>query len=226
MLAAVIFDFDGIIVDTEPLHYKAFQEILVPFGLGYSWDDYLVRYLGFDDRDALREAFRSGGRALEEEDLRKLIHEKGEAFNRIIGSGVTQYPGVVELILSLKGCIPMAVCSGALPGDIVPIFLQLGISSHFDAIITAADVRKSKPDPESYALAVERLKVTFPDNGIIPENCLAVEDTPAGITSATGAGLKVLAVTNSYPEKELSGATKVLNTLAGIDLQGLRKLLL
>jgi beta-phosphoglucomutase len=64
MLAAVIFDFDGIIVDTEPLHYKAFQEILVPLGLGYQWEEYLRRYIGFDDRDAFREAFRAGGRAL------------------------------------------------------------------------------------------------------------------------------------------------------------------
>ena len=224
MLKAVIFDFDGIIVDTEPLHYKAFQEVLVPIGLGYSWDDYLDRYLGFDDRDALREAFRSGDRALDERALRRLIVEKGEAFSRIIGSGVTPYPGVVELIHSLKGNIPMAVCSGALPGDIAPILLQLGISGHFDVIVTAADVRKSKPDPESYALAVKRLKGGLPEKGISPENCLAIEDTPAGIASATGAGLKVMAVTNSYPEEELSGASKVLHTLAGVDLECLRTL--
>jgi HAD superfamily hydrolase (TIGR01509 family) len=224
MLDAVIFDFDGIIVDTEPLHYRAFQEILAPIGLGYSWDDYLDRYLGFDDRDAFREAFRSGGKSLEEGDLRRLIVEKGDAFNRIIVSGVTPYPGVVELIRSLKGRIPMALCSGALPGDIAPILEQLGISEHFDVIVTAADVRKSKPDPESYALAVERLKGAFPEKGIIPENCLAIEDTPAGIASATGAGLKVMSVTNSYPEEELSGAAKVLQTLAGVGLQALRTL--
>ncbi|HEX5772981.1 MAG TPA: HAD hydrolase-like protein, partial [Geomobilimonas sp.] len=64
MLAAVIFDFDGIIVDTEPLHYKAFQEVLIPLGMGYGWDEYLGHYIGFDDRDAFREAFRRNGRAL------------------------------------------------------------------------------------------------------------------------------------------------------------------
>ena len=69
MLAAVIFDFDGIIVDTEPLHYKAFQEILVPLGLGYPWEEYLRRYIGFDDRDAFREAFRSGRKELADREL-------------------------------------------------------------------------------------------------------------------------------------------------------------
>ena len=80
MLSVVIFDFDGIIVDTEPLHYKAFQEILVPMGLGYSWDEYLRHYIGFDDRDAFREAFGAVGREVGDADLRLLIEEKGRAF--------------------------------------------------------------------------------------------------------------------------------------------------
>ncbi|HTY20786.1 MAG TPA: HAD family phosphatase [Geobacteraceae bacterium] len=225
MLTAVIFDFDGIIVDTEPLHYRAFQEVLAPLGLGYSWDVYLERYLGFDDRDALREAFRCGGRALREEDLHRLITEKGEAFTRIIASGVSPYPGVIELIRSLKGCVPLAICSGALPSDIAPILKQFGISGHFDVMVTAADVRASKPDPASYALAVARLQENYPDRGIVPSNCLAIEDTPAGIASARGAGLKVVAVTNSYPEAELSGALKIIATLDGVDLQCLEMLL-
>src|SRR5919108_3104199 len=103
MLTAVIFDFDGIIVDTEPLHYKAFQEILVPLGLGYSWEEYLRRYIGFDDRDAFREAFRAGGKVLGEEELRELIEEKGQAFQRTIATGVEPYPGVVELIRAVSG---------------------------------------------------------------------------------------------------------------------------
>lgn len=224
MLKAVIFDFDGIIVDTEPLHYRAFQEILVPFGLGYSWDEYLDRYLGFDDRDALREAFLAGGRTLADDDLRRLVNEKGAAFNGIISSGVNPYPGSVALIRSLKGNIPLAICSGALPSDIAPILEQLGIASLFDVIVTAADVAASKPDPASYALAVAKLADTFPGVGIVPESCLAIEDTPAGIASASGAGIRVLAVTNSYPESELGGACKVVGSLEDVDMQRLRML--
>jgi beta-phosphoglucomutase len=222
MLDAVIFDFDGIIVDTEPLHYRAFQEVLVPLGLGYPWKDYLDRYLGFDDRDALREAFRSGGKALAEGDLHRLIIEKGEAFNRIIASGVSPYPGVVDLINSLRGTVPLAICSGALPSDIEPILQQLGISGHFDVVVTAADVPASKPDPASYTLAAARLNQACPDRDISPKGCLAIEDTPAGIASAKGAGLKVLAVTNSYPEEELIGADRAVSSLAGLDLKKLR----
>jgi HAD superfamily hydrolase (TIGR01509 family) len=224
MLDAVIFDFDGIIVDTEPLHYRAFQEILAPLGLGYSWDDYLERYIGFDDRDAIREVFRRGDRTLDDAVLQRLIREKGEAFNRIIAAGVSPYPGVVELIESLRGSLPLAICSGALPSDIAPILAQLGISGHFDVIVTAADVAASKPDPASYALAAARLNKAFPAREILPQDCLAIEDTPAGIASALGAGLKVLAVTNSYPEEELNGADRIVSSLAGLNLDRLRTL--
>jgi beta-phosphoglucomutase len=224
MLSAVIFDFDGIIVDTEPLHYKAFQEILAPLGLGYSWDEYLRCYIGFDDRDAFREAFSRGGGQVDEQRLRDLIDEKAGAFQRAIASGVEPYPGVISLIRSIAGNLPLALCSGALPSDIHPILKQLGIDNAFDVIVTATDVQASKPAPESYLLAVARLRTLFPENGIVAGNCLAIEDTPAGIASAGGADLKVLAVTNSYPGESLGGADKVVSSLVGIDLEGLRLL--
>ena len=224
MLKAVIFDFDGIIVDTEPLHYRAFQEILTPLGLGYSWQDYLNHYIGFDDRDALRDTFKSGGKTLADGDLRVLIEEKGAAFHRIVASGVVAYRGVLELIRSLGGEIPLALCSGALPSDIDPILMQLGITGIFDVIVTAADVRASKPDPESYALAVTRLVSMYPATGIKAGNCLAIEDTPAGIASAKGAGLKVMAVTNSYPKEKLICADRIVASVADEDLQTLHNL--
>ena len=225
MLAAVVFDFDGIIVDTEPLHYKAFQEVLAPLGYGYSWEEYLRTYLGFDDRDAFREAFRVARQNITHEVLSRLIDQKAEAFQQAIASGVEPYPGVVDLVRSIAGNVPLALCSGALPSDILPIIKQLGIADAFDVIVTAADVSASKPDPESYAQTVQKLTEAFPGKGITPAGCLAIEDTPAGIASATGAGLRVLAVTNSYPAERLGSAFKVVSSLAGIDLAGLRLLL-
>jgi len=222
MLAAVIFDFDGIIVDTEPLHYRAFQDILAPLGLGYSWEEYLRRYIGYDDRDAFREAFRAGGKPLDDGGLRRVIDAKAEAFQRAIASGVEPYPGVVGLIRSIAGNLPLALCSGALPSDIRPILKQLDIETAFNVIVTAEDVTASKPDPASYALAVARLTNVYPGNAIVPGNCLAIEDTPAGIASASGAGLKILAVTNSYPEESLGGACKVVQSLVGVNIEGLR----
>ena len=223
MLNAVIFDFDGIIVDTEPLHYKAFQELLVPLGLGYSWEEYLDRYIGFDDRDAFREAFRVHGRALSDQELKELIHGKAEAFLEIVSGGVAPYPGVVELIRSISGNLPLALCSGALKSDIEPILAQLGLTDAFDVRVTADEVAASKPDPESYRLAVQRLQERFPGK-VNAADSIAIEDTPAGIASATGAGLKVFAVTNSYPRERLTGAWRVVNSLAGVDLEGLRLL--
>ena len=223
MLDAVIFDFDGIIVDTEPLHYKAFQELLVPLGLGYSWERYLEDYLGFDDRDAFRESFRAAGRPLCAEELKNLMDGKAEAFLHIVSVGVAPFSGVVELIRSISGTLPLALCSGALRGDIDPILVQLGLVGAFDTLVTADEVAASKPDPESYRLAVARLQELYPGR-INPARSLAIEDTPAGILSATGAGLRVLAVTNSYPQERLTGACRVVTSLAGIDLEALRLL--
>lgn len=222
MLSAVIFDFDGIIVDTEPLHYRAFQAILEPLGLGYPWEEYVNLYMGFDDRDAFREAFRVHGRALGDHELERLIDRKAAAFQEIISGGVAPYPGVVELIQSINGNVPLALCSGALRCDILPILAGLGLSEVFDVMVTAEEVSASKPDPASYALAVERLAAAFADRGILPGRCIAIEDTPAGIASASGAGIPVIAVTNSYPADRLTGAFKVVDSLAGIGLEDLK----
>ena len=224
MLAAVIFDFDGIIVDTEPIHYRAFQEVLVPLGMGYSWEEYLRSYIGYDDRDAFRYVFRLHGKPLGDVELAQLIGGKGNAFQRIITSGVVPYPGVVELVSAIAGNLPVGLCSGALPADIEPILRHLGIERLFDAVVTAADVRASKPDPESYAMAVKRLAAACPGREIRPGYCLAIEDTPAGIASARGAGLKVLAVTNSYPAEELAGADRIVASLVEIDLVAMKRL--
>lgn len=224
MLNAVIFDFDGVIVDTEPLHYRAFQELLEPLGLGYTWDEYMEDYIGFDDRDAFRHAFRSAGRSLSDQELKEMIRGKAEAFLRIVAGGVAPYPGVVELIRSISGNMPLALCSGALRSDIDPILAQLGLNGAFDTMVTADEVAASKPDPESYRVAVERLQKRYPGQ-VEPAGSLAIEDTPAGIASATGAGLNVLAVTNSYPAEKLAGAFRVVDSLDGIDLDGLRLLI-
>jgi len=225
MLTAVIFDFDGVIVDTEPIHFRAFQEVLQPLGLGYSWEDYLDRYIGFDDRDAFREAFRVAGRTLDERLLSELIDRKAAAFEEIVKLGVKTYPGVVELIRSLAGTIPLALCSGALKRDIVPILGMLGIQDSFDVQVTAEDVAASKPDPESYTLAVRRLAAQFPGRAISPGNCLAIEDTPSGIESAQAAGVKVMAVANSYETTRLADAVHVTESLEGMDLAGLRTIM-
>jgi beta-phosphoglucomutase len=214
---AVFFDFDGILVDSEPMHYRAFTAVLDPLGMGFPWKEYVETYMGFDDRDAFRAAFRAKGTALDAANLAKLVAAKSEAFLRGLRDGVTAYPGVVALIDSLHAAgLPLALCSGALRSDIAPILEQLGVARRFEVVVSADDVRRSKPDPESYALAFARLSEKHATSMTAPGNSVAVEDTPAGIRSAKGAGLRVLAVTNSYGAGELAEADWITDSLENV----------
>jgi beta-phosphoglucomutase len=264
MISAVIFDFDGIIVDSERLHWAAFNKVLEPLGKTISWPDYVQTYIGFDDRDTFRTIFpelknpphpslrsghpSNGGEYLKSPpsegcpqggegrlDLTTLIEKKAAAFQELLESdGAAALPGAVELIKQLSGNIPLAICSGALREDIFPILGKLGIEKAFDTIVTADDTHISKPDPAPYRLAAERLSVAASaGRGITRRTAastgdgfmLAIEDTPAGIASAKGAGLKVLSVTNSYPAEALTQADAVVDSLEGLSLQKLNEIL-
>jgi beta-phosphoglucomutase len=210
---AVIFDFDGVIVDTEPLHYAAFQRLLEPLGLGFSWDDYVAVYMGFDDRDAFIEAFKGAPKGLDPAGLQNIIDRKAALFQEVIRDGISAYPGVVSLIRTIsEHRVPLAISSGALRSDIEPILNTLGITDCFDVIVTAEDVARSKPDPECYSLAHTRLN-EFHSRELRPDQVLAIEDTPAGIDAAKEAGLRVIAVTNSYPAARLTRADHIVPAL-------------
>jgi HAD superfamily hydrolase (TIGR01509 family) len=224
MLTAVIFDFDGVIVNTEPLHYRAMQEVLGPVGLGYEWKDYLSLYIGFDDRDAIRERHKREGRALSDGELADLVLRKADAFERlVVEEGASPFPGVVTFIRALSGNVPIGLCSGALRRDVDPILEQLSIVRCFNAVVTADDVKSSKPDPECYRLTVQKLSGFVPGRHLRSSETIAIEDTPAGIKAAKSAGLKVLALPNSYDHAQLPGADLYLDTLSGLTLEALRR---
>ena len=224
-LAAVVFDFDGVIVNTEPLHFVAFRQILEAKGLAFNWEEYVSDYLGFDDRDVFKKAFKRGGRTLRGADRAKLILAKARAFQRLAEEKDAQpFPGVVPLIKSLAGKIPLALCSGAVKSDIEPILRKLKFDRVFDVIVTAEDVSASKPDPASYVLALQRLKKAFPAEKIVADRCVAIEDSPAGINAARAAGLLVLALSNSYAPAKLSAAEKIVPSLHGITKNDLARL--
>ncbi len=224
MLSAVIFDFDGIIVDSERLHWAAFNHVLAS---PVSWEDYIQTLIGFDDRDAFKHLFPDIGKP----EIDQLIVKKAGAFQKLLADGgAAALPGAVELIQALSGTIPLAICSGALRQDILPILGTLGLADAFDAVVTADDTPVSKPDPAPYRLAVERLAAAASAGREYTrrsgassdhEQTLAIEDTPAGIASAKGAGLKVLAVTNSYKKEALTRADAIVDTLEGLTLKKL-----
>lgn len=214
---AVIFDFDGVIADTEPLHYQSFQHVLKPEGMTYTWDEYLANYVGFDDRDAFRFGFRSAGKDLDDARLNELIEAKERVFAELVRQGaLAPYPGVRDLLSRLEQAgIPTALCTGARASDIREALAALDLEGAFAAVVTADEVAASKPDPESYLRSLRALALASPARALVPERCVAIEDTPAGIASARGAGLKVLAVTNTYPQEALAEAQSVADTLGG-----------
>ena len=213
---AVVFDFDGVLADTEHLHYRAFCLVAEPDRLACSWDTYVRDYIGFDDRDLFRTAYAAAGQRLSPTDLQVKIDAKASAFLDLIRKSVPTYPGMPEIVQSLHERYPLAICSGALKSDIQPILAYFGLTRFFPVCITAEDVPASKPDPAGYRLAAERLagEVNRP---ITPAVCVAIEDTPTGLRAARGAGMQAWAVTHTHPEPLLAGeADRVFSSLSDL----------
>ena len=203
--SAVVFDFDGVMVDTEPLHYAAFQEVLAPLGLSFSWSQYEEDLIGFDDRGVFREVFRRAGRVLPPEEEGDLIAAKGRAFVGSLRHGAAgalqPLPGVADWLHRLAGQIPLALCTGALPSDIEPLLSQFGFDRYFDVRVTAADTAVSKPDPAPYRLVLTRLHERFPQRVWEPSHVVAIEDSAAGVASARAAGLRVVRIVRGAEER-------------------------
>lgn len=222
---AILFDFDGVITNSEPLHWKAFVETLHPLGLAFSWKEYTRLYLGFDDRGVFREVFRRHRHKLSEAQLRRLISAKAEIFERLArNSSVRPYPGVLSFIRAARGRVPLALCTGALYRDVMPFLKRFGISRAFATMVTADDVAEGKPSPRCYLLALSRLALVMKEE-MKPSRCVAIEDTPAGIVAAKRAGLRIIAVQNTYSKRQLTGAWKIVSSLRGLTPARVRVLL-
>ena len=208
---ALIFDFDGVIADDEPLHLAAFQEALAAAGIALTRESYYARYLGFDDRDAVVEALREAGRPAPPERVRALMAAKADAFLRLVRAGAPLFPGVPAFVREAAARVPLAVASGALRHEIELVLAQAGLADLFAAIVSAEDVRAGKPSPESFLCALDRLRGRLPD--LVPGECLVIEDSQPGVESARRAGMRCLAVTNSHPADALRGADLIVSSL-------------
>jgi len=227
MLKAIVFDFDGILVDSEPVHFEAFREVGRSLGYDFDYQHYLDQLIGFDDRDAFDYILRSGGavstKAPKQPNIATLCDQKQRAFERLVQRGIDPIPGAVELVDAAARRMPIAIASGATMTDITLMLDQLGRRGVFEIIVSADQVQRSKPDPESYAMAVDRLAQKHPELALGPANCLAIEDTPAGVASARDAGLMTLGVASTGPAEKLHEAMRVTDTLEGVGLHELRE---
>ena len=217
MLRAVIFDFNGIIVDDEPIHFELFQRVLKEEGIKLTEADYYARYLGCDDRGAFTIAYREQGRALSHSKLARLIERKAAYYQEDIKSKMRVFPGVQTLVPHLAEKLPLAIASGALRNEIEIILSGIGLSAHFHAIVSAEDVTRGKPEPEIFLKALAQLNAALAsDHPISPAECLVIEDSKEGIHGARRAGMKCLAVTNSHPSELLNEADSIVDSLEGI----------
>lgn len=217
--AAILFDFDGVIVDSERLHHETMVEAMAGEGPATPWEFYRENLMGLDDRGAFAVLLQRAGIEPTPEEIRLRIERKAERFAKHAADGrVPPLPGAVELVRACAAACPLGLCSGALRSDIEPVLVSLGIADAFSVRVTAEDVPRSKPDPASYRLCVERLAQIFPERGIAPATCVAIEDTPDGIASACGAGIPVLAVSTNLPKAALqaAGAVAVVDALTGL----------
>lgn len=210
-MKAVIFDFDGVLVNTEPLHFRAMHDALVPEGIQITTEDYERDYLAYDDRTALRLALEIHGKPSRAEDVDRVAQRKAEEFDRLI-DGVRFFDGARTLIADLSRTVPLAIASGALRGEIERILSAGGILESFTTIVGADDVRQGKPHPEPYLTALGRLQAQHED--LRAADCLVIEDSMAGIAAALAAGMRVVAVGHSYPAAKLSAAHVVLPALS------------
>jgi len=211
---ALIFDFDGVIADDEPLHLAAFQRALASDGITITREQYYARYLGFDDRSAIMEAFRDAGATPSAAQLRTVLAAKAEQFLALVRAGAPIFPGVPAFVRGAAARVPLAIASGALRHEIELILAQAGLADCFAAIVSAEDVREGKPSPEGFLLALERLRARRTD--LTPERCLVIEDSQPGLEAARRAGMRCLAVTSSYPAAALGGADLVVGTLEDV----------
>jgi HAD superfamily hydrolase (TIGR01509 family) len=222
MLRAFLFDFDGTLFDTEPLHHAAFVEVLGPRGIVLGRERYFTRYLSLTDRECLERAIEDFGRPDLRGEVDRLVLEKSRAMARLLARGVAPLPGAAAFVAEAARIGPCAIVSGALRREIETILAAAGLADRFRVIVSAEDVARGKPDPEGYRLGWRRLRGLLP--GLEPAECLAVEDSPKGVDAARAAGLRVLAVTQSRPAGDLRAADRIIEGYDAVgwdDLRGL-----
>lgn len=208
MIRAVVFDFDGVIANSEPLHFRAYRDVLADRGLTLTETAYYERYLGYDDIGAFRAIGADTGVSLTEADIATLVARKAVRLEELEKSGSVLFPGAREAIARMASSWPTAIASGALKAEILRVLRHEALTAHFRAVVSAEDTEASKPDPAPYLRAVSLLGSDVP--GLQPQECVAIEDSHWGLVSARAAGLRTIGITHTYGTSALTGASDVV----------------
>jgi beta-phosphoglucomutase len=204
MICAVIFDFNGILADDDPIHMQAFRQVAAEEGLGFDDGEYMDRYLPLNDRDCFEQLWQNNDRALRSGELEDLIRRKSVFYFRAIEQKQVLFEGAADAVRAAAKRGPVGIASGASIGEIRHILGTAGLLNCFSTIVAAEDVKRGKPDPEPFRLAWNRLREH--SAGLEASECLAVEDSLGGIQSAQSAGMPCLGIAHSYSRDRLEGA--------------------
>lgn len=209
MPRAIIFDFNGVIVDDEPQHCEALIATLASYGFPLDREGYYREYLGFDDRECFRFTFTRMGREPTPALLHEAIERKAVLYERAIRTSMELVPGSAEFIReAAEEGYRLAVVSGALRREIELVLNEAGLRRHFEFMVAAEDVDACKPDPQGYRRARETLNLPA-------ESCMVIEDSLPGLKAAHAAGIRCAMIATSHPPDELVGADLVWNNLSG-----------
>jgi len=221
MLKAVIFDFDGVICDSELLHYRALNAVFNRYGVDVPKAVHWDKYLGYSDIENIEAVNRDYAMGLDAAGIQRLMAEKKEAFDALVRTESLIIDGVESFVKMLTAAgVRRAICSGALRSDIDLMLDGSALAKAFEVIVAADNVKKGKPDPEGYRLALEKLSAS---GGLKPTECIVIEDSHWGLEAARAAGMHPVAVTNTYSRASLDGkAELVVDTLTDLTLTDLR----
>jgi beta-phosphoglucomutase len=224
MLRAVIFDFDGVITDSEVLHLRAFNKVLARYNIEIKEEVYYKEYLGFTDLDCFESVVRQGGLGLDSEQIKNLIKQKNGIFEELAVTEATIFEAVPEFLQMLSdNGIPMAICSGAVLEEIALILEQSGLGHFFAEIVAGDQVTKGKPDPEGFLLALERLNKGN-QNPIAANECVIIEDSHWGLEAGNAAGMHTVGITNTYNPGQLSMAETIVASMSELTIDDLQQL--
>lgn len=215
-LRAIVFDFDGVIANTEPLHFRAYREVLGARKIALGEADYYARYLGYDDVGAFRAIGEDCGHAFDAATIEELVEEKAVRVEALERESPVLFPGAADAVRRLAEDFPLAIASGARRAEIERVLAATRLTKFFVGIVAAEDTPVSKPAPDPYRRAVELLRARITD--LAPSECVAIEDSRWGLESARAAGLRTLAVTHTYTIDMLAtAADHVIDSLGQLD---------
>jgi beta-phosphoglucomutase len=224
-LRAIVFDFDGVIANSEPLHLRAYQDVLASEGLVLDEADYYARYLGYDDVRAFKAFGADRGRVWTSTELERLIVRKARRLEVLERDTSILFPGAADAIRRSSQAFPIAIASGALGAEIRRVLDREQLAGCFTAIVAAEDTALSKPAPDPYLRAVALLAAAV-GSDLAADECVALEDSHWGLRSARAAGLHAVGVAQTYDKSRLVDAELVIDTIKDLNLHDLAGLCL